>query len=466
MDEKYTEEQKSLIMLYGDLLGGSLSPAEKADLKRALAASDGDIEAAVSTLSLDESVKVRDLLAKGLKLSLELEKLGQRGIYVLFPEAGMAGRLGDFFSCDPAILFAIGSASLLDDKASAVFVSLAAFKAAGCNGILIADRPIDALLRVGEVVEAVRSACALLVSDLVKSRATVKPALRTAKGSGGERALERPEKRVFISGSRSQRSIPKAVQDSLDAIIKQGIGVLVGDSDKGVDSEIIDFLRMPLYEHVTIYTIFSSPRVAPEPEWGVRSIEADASLKPQQRQMAKDRAMVNDADWGLALFNPIEKNRHGALQVSSGTLRNTIQMLLQGKMVKFFYVFEGEMACRVLKKLEDLESLIVGYEFERLSNFEVELILSARGVSPDDNAAQVKSKKILAKYRSLLKDEKKFAGSNDGGAAPGQASLLELPEQSERFGRFSQFEKSARAGQSVQSERLKQPVQPSLFDLA
>lgn len=474
MDEKYTEEQKSLIMLYGDLLGGSLSPAEKADLKRALAASDGDIEAAVSTLSLDESAKVRGLLAKGLKLSLELEKLGQRGIYVLFPEDGETGHLRDFFTSEPPFLFAVGSRSLLDIEDAAVYRSLADFKAAGCGGILLADRALDALLREGEVVDSVRLGHALLVSDLTKAPATIKHSPSAAVGRDGAGLADcgsagsagRPEKRVFISGSRSQCSIPKAAQDSLDAIIKQGIGILIGDSDKGVDSEIIDFLRVPLYGRVTLYTIFGSPRVKPEPGWGVRSIKADATLKSQQRQMAKDRAMANDADWGMALFNPIEKNRYGALQVSSGTLRNTIQMLLQGKVVKFFYVFEGEMACRNLKKLDDLESLIFGFESERLSNSEAELILSAKGVSPGDDAAKVKSKKIMAKYRSLLKDEKKFAGSNDGGAAPGQASLLELPEQSERSGRFSQFEKSARAGQSVQSERLKQPVQPSLFDLA
>ena len=66
MSEKYTEEQKTLIMLYGDLLGSPLSPAEKADFKRALAASEGDIEAAAGILSPDESVKVRGLLTKGL----------------------------------------------------------------------------------------------------------------------------------------------------------------------------------------------------------------------------------------------------------------------------------------------------------------------------------------------------------------------------------------------------------------
>ena len=453
MSEKYTEEQKTLIMLYGDLLGSPLSPAEKADFKRALAASEGDIEAAAGILSPDESAKVRGLLTKGLKLSLELEKLGQRGIFVLFPEAGEGGRLKDFFASEPPILFAVGDGSLLDDEGAAVYRSLADFKAAGCGGILLADRALDALLREGEVVDAVRLGRALLVSDLAKAPATIKHSPSAAAGRngadladcGGAGLAGRPEKRVFISGSRSQRSIPKAAQDSLDAIIKQGIGILIGDSDKGVDSEIIDFLRAPLYEHVTLYTIFGSPRVKPEPGWSVRSIKADATLKPQQRQMAKDRAMANDADWGMALFNPIEKNRYGALQVSSGTLRNTIQMLLQGKVVKFFYVFEGEMACRNLKKLEDLESLIAGYESERLSNSEVELILSAKGASPDDDAAQVKSKKIMAKYHSLLKDEKKLAGSNDGGTAA--------------------CEQSAQQGSSKEPAQHGELVQPSLFDL-
>ena len=325
MSEKYTEEQKTLIMLYGDLLGSPLSPAEKADFKRALAASEGDIEAAASILSPDESVKVRGLLTKGLKLSLELEKLGQRGIFVLFPEEGEGGLLKDFFASEPPILFAVGDRSLLDDEGAAVYWSLADFKAAGCGGIFLADRALDALLREGEVVDAVRLGRALLVSDLAKAPATIKHSPSAAAGRdgagladcGGAGLAGRPEKRVFISGSRSQRSIPKAAQDSLDAIIKQGIGILIGDSDKGVDSEIVDFLRVPLYERVTLYTIFSSPRVKPEPGWSVRSIKADASLKSQQRQMAKDRAMANDADWGMALFNPIEKNRYGALQVNT-----------------------------------------------------------------------------------------------------------------------------------------------------
>ena len=104
------------------------------------------------------------------------------------------------------------------------------------------------MLREGEVVDAVRLGRALLVSDLAKAPATIKHSPSAAAGRdgagladcGGAGLAGRPEKRVFISG-RSQRSIPKAAQDSLDAIIKQGIEFLIGDSDKGVDSEIVDF---------------------------------------------------------------------------------------------------------------------------------------------------------------------------------------------------------------------------------
>ncbi len=452
MGEKYSKTQKDLIMLYGDLLGNPLSPEEKAGLRSALAAAGGDIEGAADLLSPDTKTRVLALSAMGFKLSVELGKLNQRGIFALFLEEGKAAHLVDHFLYEPSVLFAVGNESLISDEVSPVFTSLVDFKAVGCEGILIADRALDVLLRDKDVRNAIELQRVLIVSDLVKSGATVKPATRAEKSLVSECAEQQPSKRVFISGSRSQRSIPKVVQDSLEAIIEQGIEILIGDSNKGVDSEVIDFLRVPLYEHVTIYTISNSPRVYSEPEWQTLTIEADASLKPQQRQMVKDRAMANDANWGLGLFNPIEKNRYGALQVSAGTLRNAIQMLLQGKMVKFFYMFEGEMNCRNLKKLEDLESVIKGYQFEKLDNSEAERIRTARGVSADEDPARVKSKKIMDKYRLLLKEEKKLSGSPGSGASC---------ERTERHGGSEQLTEPERHGGS---EQLTEPVQLSLFD--
>ena len=405
MKDLYSESQKNLIMLHGDLLGSPLTLAEQIELREAMASAEGDLRAAEHLLSSETRTKVKSFCSKGLKLSLEIEKLNQRGIEILFPEKGNARDLDSYFACPPSLLFALGNKCLLDDEASAVSLSLTAFRAAGYTGVFIIDRSFDSLLRNDQVVAALRNNQALLVSDRAKSRANAKPTKETANAFQKQDVATLPKKHAFVSGSRSQSSIPKAVQDSLEAIIGQGIGILIGDSDKGVDNEIIDFLRIPLYRYVTIYTIAEHPRIKPEPEWATRTIEADMDLKPQQRQMVKDRAMADDADWGLALFNPIEKNRYGALQVSTGTLRNTIQMLLQGKMVKFFYVFEDEARSKNLKELKDLESVIEGYRFERLSSADERTILSSKGVSPDDDAAQVKSSKIMAKYKALLKDE-------------------------------------------------------------
>lgn len=79
----------------------------------------------------------------------------------------------------------------------------------------------------------------------------------------------------------------------------------------------------------------------------------------QERHMQKDRQMGEVADWGLAIFDPISLNRYGNLQVSAGTLRNTIQLLLRHKPVKFFYIFEQQLRVANLKRLSDLEEVLV-----------------------------------------------------------------------------------------------------------
>lgn len=404
MRDPYSKRQKDLIMLQSDLLGDRLTPTEMIEFQEAFANTNGDINAVEALLAPTIRAKTELLLSKGLKLSLELEKLGQRGITAVFAEEGKTKDLEGFFAYTPFLLFALGNKHFLDEKNAAVSLTLPEFKNTGCNGIFIADRAFDSLLRDELIVASLSQNRALLISDLIKDRASI----RQSKPNVKESAKRRRPKRVFISGSRSQSLIPKTVQDSLEAITDQGINILIGDSNKGVDKEIVDFLREPLYEHVTVYTISSHPRINPEPEWHTRTIKASKDLKPQQQQMAKDRAMAEDADWGLALFNPIEKNRYGALQVSSGTLRNTIQMLLSGKMVKFFYVFEGEMHSKKLRTLEDLELVINAYRKEGLNNAEEKEILSAKGTSPTADALSVKSEKITAKYNSLLKSEKKL----------------------------------------------------------
>lgn len=277
-------------------------------------------------------------------------------------------------------------------------------------------------MRDDQIAAGLREARALLVSDVLRTCASVRPSLR---GAGAQDSSFRA-RNVFVSGSRSQTLIPKVAQDSLEAIKSQGIGVLIGDSNRGVDREVIDFLRAPLYENVTLFTISSSPRVKAEAEWRVRAIEADSSLKPKQRQTVKDRVMADEADWGMALFDPIQKNRYGSLQVSSGTLRNVVQMLLQGKPVKFFYLYEGEVRSSNLRSCADLESLIEGYRSERLTEQERESVLLARGVPSDADASLVRFQRIMTKYRSLIRCEERILGRGDRGAASVESAQMAL----------------------------------------
>ena len=57
-----------------------------------------------------------------------------------------------------------------------------------------------------------------------------------------------------------------------------------------------------------------------DPAWAVEVVAGEPGTTGRALQTAKDRVMGERADWGLAYFNPIEVNRFGNLQVSSGTI--------------------------------------------------------------------------------------------------------------------------------------------------
>ena len=113
---------------------------------------------------------------------------------------------------------------------------------------------------------------------------------------------------VFVSGSRSIRTLPTTATVSLDRIMTRGFTVLVGDC-YGVDDMVQRYLAGRQYAHVLVYHIGDRPRH----NQGFRTVRVGGS-----RQTDKDAAMARAADYGLAIWDG----------VSAGTRKNIERVAL------------------------------------------------------------------------------------------------------------------------------------------
>lgn len=178
---------------------------------------------------------------------------------------------------------------------------------------------------------------------------------------------------IFISGSRNIPYLPEEVKTRLDKIIESGFDIIVGDSERGVDSTVLKYLKSQLYENVTVYTVRDKPRAKSMLDaWGIQKIDPGEEAKTDkagnvrnQRELetAKDFAMGQDADFGLVVWQSTYTNRFGRTSVSKGSLRNMHQLLSDGKPVVLYKTDEADdgtpqFACHQLKTISDLSELI------------------------------------------------------------------------------------------------------------
>lgn len=178
---------------------------------------------------------------------------------------------------------------------------------------------------------------------------------------------------IFISGSREIPYVPDEVRERVDRIIDLGFGIVVGDSERGVDAAILRYLESRTYENVTVFTIHDRPRVKGILDaWDIRKIEPDSNVKTdkagnvrnrRELETAKDQAMGAIADFGLVIWQSTYANRFGNTSVSKGSLRNMYQLLSAGRPVVLYKAPSAEFgdetfSCHELRTLEDLEALI------------------------------------------------------------------------------------------------------------
>ena len=177
---------------------------------------------------------------------------------------------------------------------------------------------------------------------------------------------------IFISGSREVPFVPDEALARVDRIMGSGFDVVVGDSERGVDAEVLRYLASRAYESVSVYTIHGRPRVKGVLDaWHVCKIGPDAAAKTdasgnvrnrRELETAKDRAMGEVADYGLVVWQSTYANRFGNTSVSRGSLRNMFQLLDDGKPVVLYKATSTDGAtsfdCHELRSLDDLRALV------------------------------------------------------------------------------------------------------------
>ena len=143
------------------------------------------------------------------------------------------------------------------------------------------------------------------------------------------------ERKFFVSGSSKtqdpssmyyRKHLPKSVTDKIDAEMKSGSRIIVGDAP-GVDSMVQDYLAKKGYKKVSVYYTGDKARKNADDgslNWTQRKVDGEG-LEPNSKEWLakKDKEMQKDADSGLAVV--LENG--GA----SATRKNVLALIEQNK---------------------------------------------------------------------------------------------------------------------------------------
>jgi hypothetical protein len=130
--------------------------------------------------------------------------------------------------------------------------------------------------------------------------------------------------RVFLAGSRKLSRLPLPVLTRLQQIVGRGMEIVVGDAN-GADRALQAQLAAWNYAPVTVYHVGKAPRNNVG-GWPTRRIDTAPGAKGFDFYATKDRAMAEDADCGLMLWDGL----------SRGTLGNVSNLVEDGKPVAVY----------------------------------------------------------------------------------------------------------------------------------
>ncbi len=136
--------------------------------------------------------------------------------------------------------------------------------------------------------------------------------------------------KVFIAGSRRLSRLNKDVKRRIDNIVDKGLTVMVGDAN-GVDKAVQRYLSSRQYSNVLVFCMEGGCRNNVG-GWPTRKVAAgDPARRDFAYYSTKDRAMVEEADYGLMLWDG----------KSRGTLRSIVDLVRQKKPVVVYIAPAG-----------------------------------------------------------------------------------------------------------------------------
>lgn len=151
--------------------------------------------------------------------------------------------------------------------------------------------------------------------------------------------------KVFIGGSRRLSRLNQNVKRRIDNIIDRGFTVIVGDAS-GVDKAVQRYLNSKHFSNVVVFCMEGGCRNNIG-AWPTRTITA---ADPGRRDFAyystKDRAMVEEADYGLMLWDG----------QSRGTLTSIVHLVRQGKPVLAYIA--PDRTFYTLRQYDDLAEML------------------------------------------------------------------------------------------------------------
>lgn len=165
--------------------------------------------------------------------------------------------------------------------------------------------------------------------------------------------------KVFIAGSRRLSRLSAEVKRRIDSMIEKDFTILVGDAS-GADKAVQHYLAEKGYRNAIVHCMAGNCRnnIA---GWPVREVAAPRGSRGFTYYATKDQAMVDDAAYGLMLWDGESK----------GTLNSVINMIRQGKPVVVYLA--PKRTFQNLRSPNDLTDLLRNCDRASVQRFEREL---------------------------------------------------------------------------------------------